>query len=60
MEIALNREQTKSLAAFLSNMAVALYIGALISPVSGIAMSLFIFFGTICLYSSLRLLRKIK
>lgn len=57
MQIVLNEKQTSQLSEFLSNMAVALIIGALLSPSKSWLMYAYIGYGTISLYLSIRLLR---
>ncbi len=55
--IILNEKQTLQLSEFLSNMAVALIIGALFTPSKSWLMYIYMGYGTISLYLSIRLLR---
>ena len=57
MKLILNQSQISQLSEFLSNMSVALIIGALFTPSKSWLMYVYMGYGTISLYLSIRLLR---
>ena len=60
MNVSLNAKQTESLSNFFSNMAVAWFVVAFVSPPEPFAFLRFSFYGILAIYISLFLLRKVK
>ncbi len=60
MVVSLNKIQTKQFAEFLSSMAVAWLIAALINPPTLISIFQYFGYGIISLYLSMHILRRIK
>jgi len=57
VKLILNESQSSQLAEFLSNMAVALIIGALFTPSKSWLLYVYMGYGTISLYLLIRLLK---
>ena len=60
VKIVFNVEQTKSLSGFLSNMSVAWFVAAFVSPPELFASLRFFIYGILALHISLILLKEIK